>query len=102
MPSPSAACRWDSGAARRGDREARPRPLSNRSLPVSSTDHPTLPDPPAAAAISAVATGEPSAAGRELVLATIASHAASLLGTARRYSLCADDAQDAYQRALEI
>jgi RNA polymerase sigma factor (sigma-70 family) len=40
--------------------------------------------------------------GHELVLATIRKHAASLLRTARRYSLCADDAQDAYQRALEI
>lgn len=40
--------------------------------------------------------------GRELVLAVIGEHAASLLGTARRYSLCADDAYDAYQRALEI
>jgi RNA polymerase sigma factor (sigma-70 family) len=40
--------------------------------------------------------------GQALVLATIASHAPSLLGTARRYSLCADDAEDAYQRALEI
>ena len=40
--------------------------------------------------------------GHELVLATIRTHAASLLRTARRYSLCADDAQDAYQRALEI
>jgi RNA polymerase sigma factor (sigma-70 family) len=40
--------------------------------------------------------------GHELVLATIRDHAGSLLRTARRYSLCADDAQDAYQRALEI
>nr|MDQ6914565.1 sigma-70 family RNA polymerase sigma factor [Actinomycetota bacterium] len=40
--------------------------------------------------------------GRALVLATIATHAPSLVGTARRYSLCADDAEDAYQRALEI
>jgi DNA-directed RNA polymerase specialized sigma24 family protein len=40
--------------------------------------------------------------GPELVLATIAEHASSLLATARRYSLCADDAQDAYQRGLEI
>ena len=34
--------------------------------------------------------------------AYVTPHAASLLRTARRYSLCADDAQDAYQRALEI
>ena len=40
--------------------------------------------------------------GRELVTRTIAEHAGSLLATARRHSLCADDAQDAYQRALEI
>jgi RNA polymerase sigma factor (sigma-70 family) len=36
------------------------------------------------------------------VLRTIAAHAPSLLGTARRYSVCADDGDDAYQRALEI
>ncbi len=36
------------------------------------------------------------------VIAVISDHAASLLGIARRHSLCADDAQDAYQRALEI
>lgn len=40
--------------------------------------------------------------GRELVLDTLAEHAPSLLATARRYSLCVDDAQDAYQRGLEI
>jgi RNA polymerase sigma factor (sigma-70 family) len=38
----------------------------------------------------------------DLVVGTIQAHAASLLRHARRYSLCADDAQDAYQRALEI
>jgi RNA polymerase sigma factor (sigma-70 family) len=38
----------------------------------------------------------------QLVLGLIAAHADSLLRTARRYSLCADDAQDAYQRGLEI
>lgn len=43
-----------------------------------------------------------SLAAPDLVMRTIAEHAASLLGTARRHSLCADDAQDAYQRALEI
>src|SRR4051812_23617086 len=37
-----------------------------------------------------------------LVLRVIASDADSLLRLARRHSLCADDAQDAYQRALEI
>jgi RNA polymerase sigma factor (sigma-70 family) len=38
----------------------------------------------------------------DLVVATMASHAPALLRTARRYSACAEDAQDAYQRALEI
>jgi len=36
------------------------------------------------------------------LLATISAHAVSLLRIARQHSLCADDAQDAYQRALEI
>jgi DNA-directed RNA polymerase specialized sigma24 family protein len=43
-----------------------------------------------------------SPSGHELVLATIAEHAPSLLAIARRYSMCADDAQDAYQRGMEI
>jgi RNA polymerase sigma factor (sigma-70 family) len=38
----------------------------------------------------------------QLVLDLITAHADSLLRIARRYSLCADDAQDAYQRGLEI
>jgi RNA polymerase sigma factor (sigma-70 family) len=38
----------------------------------------------------------------ELVLELVGSQADSLLRVARRYSLCADDAHDAYQRALEI
>jgi hypothetical protein len=38
----------------------------------------------------------------ELILRTVAAHADSLLRTARRFSICPDDAQDAYQRALEI
>jgi RNA polymerase sigma factor (sigma-70 family) len=37
-----------------------------------------------------------------LVLELIGSQADSLLHVARRYSLCADDAHDAYQRGLEI
>jgi RNA polymerase sigma factor (sigma-70 family) len=40
--------------------------------------------------------------GEELVLRLVGSQADSLLRVARRYSLCADDAHDAYQRALEI
>ena len=34
------------------------------------------------------------------VIALITENAASLLRIARAHSLCADDAQDAYQRAL--
>ena len=41
-------------------------------------------------------------ATEELILRTIAAHADSLLRTARRHSMCADDAQDAYQRTIEI
>jgi RNA polymerase sigma factor (sigma-70 family) len=40
--------------------------------------------------------------GEELVLRLVGSQADSLLRVARRYSLCADDAHDAYQRGLEI
>ena len=36
------------------------------------------------------------------MLELIGEHADSLLRVARRYSLCADDAQDAYQRTLEL
>ncbi|QEC49987.1 sigma-70 family RNA polymerase sigma factor [Baekduia soli] len=39
---------------------------------------------------------------QHLVLQTVARHADALLRTARRNSLCFDDAQDAYQRGLEI
>jgi RNA polymerase sigma factor (sigma-70 family) len=38
----------------------------------------------------------------DLVIATITRHADSVLRLARRHSLCVDDAQDAYQRAVEI
>src|SRR4051812_21178215 len=37
-----------------------------------------------------------------LVLEIVGRHAESLLAVARRHSLCPDDAQDAYQRAMEI
>lgn len=46
--------------------------------------------------------GSGGGATEDLILRTVAAHADSLLRTARRYSLCPDDAQDAYQRALEI
>src|SRR4051812_34719086 len=57
------------------------------------------PDPDRAAALAAQRSPEQA---ERLVLDLIATHADSLLRTARRYSLCADDAQDAYQRGLEI
>lgn len=46
--------------------------------------------------------GTTDRAAEELILRTVAAHADSLLRTALRFSLCPDDAQDAYQRALEI
>ena len=42
------------------------------------------------------------AEAEQLVLELIGAHADSLLRLARRHSMCADDAQDAYQRGLEI
>src|SRR3712207_5579292 len=39
---------------------------------------------------------------RDLVVATVAAHADSLLRVARRYTDCAADAEDAYQRTMEI
>ena len=54
--------------------------------------------PPAAATTSVNSREEAD----RLVLHLITTHAESLLRVARRYSYCADDAQDAYQRALEI
>lgn len=46
--------------------------------------------------------GGRGADAEDLILRTVAAHADSLLRTARRFSLCPDDAQDAYQRTLEI
>jgi RNA polymerase sigma factor (sigma-70 family) len=42
------------------------------------------------------------AARKRAAVELIARHERSLRRTARRYSICADDADDAYQRALEI
>src|SRR4051812_32049802 len=42
------------------------------------------------------------ASDEDFVLTTITANADALLRTARRHSLCLDDAHDAYQRALEI
>jgi hypothetical protein len=55
----------------------------------------TLPEPDAAVRLT-------DDEAEQLVLRTVATHAESLLRTAQRHSLCADDAQDAYQRGLEI
>lgn len=46
--------------------------------------------------------GDEDPAGRDLVLSILGANAASLLRLARGHSLCADDAYDAYQRAVEI
>lgn len=43
-----------------------------------------------------------AAEAERLVLDVLRMHADSLLRVARRHSLCLDDAQDAYQRAVEI
>ncbi len=50
---------------------------------------------------SAVTQVEQQAA-EAFVVEVVREHAASLLALARRYSYCADDAADAYQRGLEI
>lgn len=44
----------------------------------------------------------PPQPGEDLVLSTLALHSDALLRVAQRHSLCADDAQDALQRGLEI
>jgi RNA polymerase sigma factor (sigma-70 family) len=61
--------------------------------PGCETDEP-FPDAPTATLTEAQT--------QMLVLETIQRNAESLLHTARRHSLCADDAQEAYQRAMEI
>jgi RNA polymerase sigma factor (sigma-70 family) len=46
--------------------------------------------------------GRGGSAAEELILRVVAEHAESLLRAARQHSICPDDAQDAYQRTLEI
>ncbi len=54
-------------------------------------------------AVEAGRIGDPAAAVRQRgAVELIRSHERTLRRTARRYSLCADDAEDALQRALEI
>jgi RNA polymerase sigma factor (sigma-70 family) len=67
----------------------------------------TEPEAPPALTLPARRPGRPDAAlsaeqAERLVLTTVARHADQLLRTARRYSMCMADAEDAYQRALEI
>jgi len=70
------------------------------AVPAPVTELPAAPDPEVE--LDGQAAKRSPAEGQQLVLDLIAAHADSLLRTARRYSLCADDAQDAYQRGLEI
>ena len=42
------------------------------------------------------------AARKRVAVEMVAKHERSLRRTARRYSICAEDAEDAFQRALEI
>ncbi len=51
---------------------------------------------------SAADAGMAEAARKRAAIETYSRHEASLRRTARRYSLCVDDADDALQRALEI
>lgn len=46
--------------------------------------------------------GAPKGAGEDLVVEVVGRHAEGLLRLARRHSLCGSDAEDAYQRGLEI
>lgn len=68
---------------RSGDEAAEPSPLA------------VLEDAPPRALLS-------EAEAEQLVLTVLGRHADALLRTARKHSLNADDAQDAYQRGLEI
>lgn len=43
-----------------------------------------------------------TAAAEQLLLEVVQAHGPELLRLARRHSICADDAQDAYQRSLEL
>jgi RNA polymerase sigma factor (sigma-70 family) len=70
--------------------------------PLDAAISPSLAEPEAELLSGALAVQRSSEQAEQLVLDLIAAHADSLLRTARRYSLCADDAQDAYQRGLEI
>ena len=70
--------------------------------PLDAAPSPSLAEPEPDALPGELAVQRSPEQAEQLVLDLIAAHADSLLRTARRYSLCADDAQDAYQRGLEI
>jgi RNA polymerase sigma factor (sigma-70 family) len=77
--------------------------IEAQDAPFATTDlHELRAEPAPAAAADPLAPRRSAEAAEQLVLDLIAAHADSLLRTARRHSLCADDAQDAYQRGLEI
>jgi RNA polymerase sigma factor (sigma-70 family) len=58
--------------------------------------------PGSAADLSTDDRGEPTEARRRTATKLIETHDAVFRRTARRYSICTDDAEDAYQRSLEI
>jgi RNA polymerase sigma factor (sigma-70 family) len=64
---------------------------------MSSVDEST-----ARAGVGSARESKSQEARKRAVLELIARHEPALRRTARRYSICADDAEDAYQRALEI
>src|SRR3954454_22454143 len=72
--------------------------------PLDAAISPSLvdPDPDQEPRAGALAVQRSPEQAEQLVLDLIDAHADSLMRTARRYSLCADDARHAYQRALEI
>jgi RNA polymerase sigma factor (sigma-70 family) len=73
-------------------------PLAAPEAPPALTDPPPADEAPS----GALRVQRSPEQAEQLVLDLIATHADSLLRTASRYSICADDAQDAYQRGLEI
>src|SRR3954464_1331258 len=72
--------------------------------PLDAAISPSLvdPDPDQEPRAGALLVQRSPEQAEQLVLDLIAAHADSLLRTARLYSLCAADAQAAYQRGLEI
>src|SRR5215218_6248239 len=52
--------------------------------------------------VAALGEGEPARDSARRVEAMVARHGAAVLRVANQFSLCHDDALDAYQRALEI